>query len=74
MSNTLNRLGSVLDKTQRTIATVVTVNPNGTTLVQYSDGSHSVVLGDNVQEGAVYVENGRVVGAAPTLPYTEIEI
>lgn len=74
MSNALNRLGVVLDKTQRTIATVVTVNPNGTTLVKYSDSSQSVAIGDSVQEGAVYVENGRVVGAAPTLPYTEIEV
>lgn len=74
MSNTLNRLGSVLDKTQRTIATIVTVNTNGTTLVEYSDSSQSVVLGANVLEGAVYVENGRVVGAAPTLPYSEIDV
>ncbi|MCK8129954.1 hypothetical protein MTF66_33455 [Pseudoalteromonas sp. 2CM39R] len=74
MSNTLNRLGSVLDKTQRTIATFVTVNTNGTTLVEYSDSSQSVVLGANVLEGAVYVENGRVVGAAPTLPYSEIDV
>ena len=74
MSNALNRLGVVLDKTQRTIATIVTVNPNGTTLVKYSDSSQSVAIGDSVQEGAVYVENGRVVGAAPTLPYTEIEV
>lgn len=74
MSNTLNRLGSVLDKTQRTIANIVTVNANGTTLVEYSDSSQSVVLGDSVQTGAVYVENGRIVGAAQNLPYTEIEI
>jgi len=74
MSNTLNRLGSVLDKTQRTIANIVTVNTNGTTLVEYSDSSQSVVLGDSVQTGAVYVENGRIVGSAPTLPYTEIEV
>lgn len=74
MSNTLNRLGSVLDKTQRTIATIVTVNTNGTTLVEYSDSSQSIVLGDSIQTGAVYVENGRIVGAAPLLPFTEIEI
>ena len=74
MSNTLNRLGSVLDKSQRTIVTVVTVNSNGTTLVQYSDSSQSIVLGDNVGSGAAYVENGRIVGEAPTLPYTEIEV
>lgn len=74
MPNALNRLGVVLDKTQRTIATIVTVNSNGTTLVKYSDSSQSIAIGDSVQEGAVYVENGRVVGAAPTLPYTEIEV
>ena len=74
MSNTLNRLGSVLDKTQRTIATIVTVNTNGTTLVEYSDSSQSIVLGDSVLTGAVYVENGRIVGAAPLLPFTEIEV
>lgn len=74
MSNSLNRLGAVLGKNQRTIATVVTVNTNGTTLVAYSDSSQSIVLGDSVETGAVYVENGRIVGAAPTLPYTEIEV
>ena len=74
MSNTLNRLGSVLDKTQRTIANIVAVNTNGTTLVEYSDSSQSVVLGDSIQQGAVYVENGRIFGSAPTLPYTEIEV
>lgn len=74
MSNTLNRLGSVLDRTQRTIVTVVTVNSNGTTHVQYSDSSQSIVLGDSVESGPAYVENGRIVGAAPTLPYTEIEV
>ena len=74
MSNTLNRLGMVLNASPRTIATIVTVNSNGTTLVQYSDTSRSIVLGDSVQSGAVYVENGRIIGKAADLPYAEIMI
>lgn len=74
MSNTLNRLGAVLYATQRTVVTVKRVNSNGTTLVEHNDGSQSIALGDSVQTGAAYLENGRIIGKAADLPYAEIMI
>lgn len=74
MSNTLNRLHSVIRTTQRSIVKVVHVNSDGTTLVEHSDSSQSTVLGDSVQSGSAYIENDRVVGKAPDLPYTEIDV
>ncbi|KZN55019.1 hypothetical protein [Pseudoalteromonas luteoviolacea] len=74
MSNTLQRLTGVLTKSHKTIVKVVSVNANGTTLVKFNDGSESVVLGDSVQSGSVYIENGRIIGPAPDLPFTEIEV
>ncbi|MBD1584923.1 hypothetical protein [Pseudoalteromonas sp. S16_S37] len=74
MSNALNRLGTVLATTQRSIVKVVAVNQDGTTLVQHSDDTQSTVLGDSVESGSAYIENDRIVGPAPDLPYTEIEV
>ncbi|WP_462165202.1 hypothetical protein [Pseudoalteromonas xiamenensis] len=74
MSNTLNRLGSVLSGTKRSIVKVLTVNNDGTTTVEHSDGTTSRVLGGSVQSGSVYIENDRITGQAPDLPYSEIEV
>ncbi|PCK29486.1 hypothetical protein [Pseudoalteromonas piscicida] len=74
MSNTLNRLGTVLSGTQRSIVKVLTVNNDGTTTVEHSDGTTSRVLGDSVQEGSAYIENDRITGQAPDLPYSEVEV
>lgn len=74
MSNSLNRLGAVLNRPQRTIVTIVTVNDNGTSMVEHSDSSRSIVIGDSVNTGPVYVENGRILGPAPLLPFSEIEV
>ncbi|TMO54083.1 hypothetical protein [Pseudoalteromonas phenolica] len=74
MSNSLNRFSAVLSKQQRSIVEVVSVNPNGTTLVRHSDSSLSTVLGDSVESGNAYIENGRILAAAPQLPYSEIQV
>ncbi|WP_046005776.1 hypothetical protein [Pseudoalteromonas rubra] len=74
MSNLLNRLGAVLGGTRRSIVQIVQVNTDGTTLVQHSDGSQSTVLGDSVESGSAYIENDRITGPAPDLPYNEIEV
>ncbi|MEI8642727.1 hypothetical protein P4S60_10320 [Pseudoalteromonas sp. Hal040] len=74
MSNSLNRLGAVLSRQQRTIVTVVETYPNGTSLVQYTDGSSTVLLGNAVENGSAYVENGRIIGPASVLPFSEIEV
>tara|TARA_B100002049_G_scaffold192974_1_gene150104 strand:- start:814 stop:1038 length:225 start_codon:yes stop_codon:yes gene_type:complete len=74
MSNSLSRLGVVLNSSQRTIVTIIQVNANGTTLVEHSDSSRSIVIGNSVESGAIYIENGRVLGSAPLLPFYEITV
>ncbi|WP_462171081.1 hypothetical protein [Pseudoalteromonas xiamenensis] len=75
MSNVLNRLGSVLNSTHRSIVKVISVSPNGTSLVEHSDGSTSSIIGNGVQSGGnAYIENDRIVGPAPDLPFYDIEI
>ncbi|NKC21565.1 hypothetical protein CWC29_022575 [Pseudoalteromonas sp. S4498] len=74
MSNTLNRLGSVLSGTQRSIVKVLTVNNDGTTTVEHTDGTTSRVLGDSIESGSVYIENDRIIGQAPDLPFSEVVI
>ncbi|TMP28560.1 hypothetical protein CWB99_11650 [Pseudoalteromonas rubra] len=53
---------------------VILVNTDGTTLVQHSDGTQSTVLGDSVVSGSAYIENGRIAGSAPDMPYSELEV
>ncbi|KZN57309.1 hypothetical protein N473_26765 [Pseudoalteromonas luteoviolacea CPMOR-1] len=74
MSNALNRLNAVLSNKQRSIVKIVHVNTDGTTTVEHSDSSQSTVLGDSVASGSAYIEDGRIVGAAPDLPYSELEV
>lgn len=72
--NAFNRLGEVLNKSIRTIATIDTVNTNGTTTVIHNDSSKSTVLGDSVASGKVYIKDGVIIGQAADLPYTEFEV
>jgi len=74
MSNSLNRLGNILAKPTRYIATIETVNNNGTTTVIHSDTSKSVVLGDSIASGKVYINDGVIISQAADLPYSEISI
>ncbi|TMP27213.1 hypothetical protein CWB99_15970 [Pseudoalteromonas rubra] len=74
MPSLLNRLGAVLGGTRRSIVQIIQVNADGTTLVQHSDGTQSTVLGDSVENGSAYIENDRITGPAPDLPYSEIEV
>jgi hypothetical protein len=74
MTNSLNRLQHILNRQQRYIATVHTVNNNGTTLVAHSSGSKEVVIGDSVPSGNVYINDGVIVGAVAALPYSEMDV
>jgi len=74
MSNAYNRLSNVLAKPVKTVAQVLTVNSNNTTTVQHSDSSKSVVYGNSVASGDVYIKDGEIVGQAAALPYIEIDI
>lgn len=74
MTNSLNRLAGALPTQQRYIANVMSVNANGTTTVQHSDGSKEVVLGTSVSSGSAYISDGVIVGKAADLSYIEIEV
>ena len=58
----------------RTIATIVSVNPEGTVTVSSPAGYHSTVIGTGTAGQMVYVQEGRVLGPAPELPFFELEV
>ncbi len=74
MSNALSRLSAILANPRRIIVEVVQVHSNGTTTVRHADGSETTVLGSDVVASHAYMENGKIIGEAPDLPYYEIEV
>lgn len=75
MTNSYRRLRSLTQSQPRTVATVTSHNPDGTSTVQLMSGAFITVLGQDVAEASkAYIEGGRIVGQAADLPYTEIEI
>lgn len=58
----------------RLIMTVDTANEDGTVTVS-SDSGHTIrAIGSGSVGAKVYVQDGRVLGAAPDLPFYEIEV
>lgn len=56
------------------IVTVTTVNTDGTSLVTTAGGGTMRVIGTEVAAGGkAYVRDGAIIGAAPDLPYYELE-
>lgn len=59
----------------RTVGEVVSINNDGTTTVDLLDGSRVVILGDTGTPGdRVYIERGRSVGVASSLPFYQVEV
>ncbi|WP_067521844.1 hypothetical protein [Endozoicomonas ascidiicola] len=59
----------------RVVATITTNNGNGTSQVELQDGSVITVKGESVAGGQkVFVQNGEMRGAAPSLAQYEVEI
>jgi len=58
----------------KSIVEVISVNPEGTVTVETLSGHASTVIGTGTVGQMVYIQDGRVLGAAPELPYSEIEV
>ncbi|WP_027671308.1 hypothetical protein [Rheinheimera baltica] len=75
MSNSYRRLRSLTQNQPRTVATVTSHNPDGTSTVQLMGGAFITVLGQDVEvANKAYIEGGLIVGQAADLPYSEIEV
>ncbi|MDX1536406.1 hypothetical protein [Arsukibacterium sp.] len=75
MSNSYRRLRSLTQNQPRTVATVTSHNPDGTSTVQLMGGAFITVLGQDVEVASkAYIEGGLIVGQAADLPYSEIEV
>lgn len=57
------------------IATVATINTDGTSSLTTPEGGTLRAIGTDVGEGAnVYVQNGRILGPAPNLPTYDLTV
>ena len=75
MSNRYRQLLSLTNTSSRTVAEVASNNADGTSTVQLSSGAFITVFGTSVAAGSkAYIENGRIIGQAADLPYSEIEV
>ncbi|GAB2933698.1 hypothetical protein GCM10027181_36070 [Rheinheimera gaetbuli] len=75
MNNSYRRLRTLTQTQPRTVATVSSHNPDGTSTVQLMSGASITVLGQDVSVGdPAYIEGGRIIGQAATLPYSEIDV
>ncbi|WP_417705309.1 hypothetical protein [Rheinheimera aquimaris] len=75
MNNSYRRLRTLTQSQPRTVATVTSHNPDGTSTVQLNSGAYITVLGQDVDVSSkAYIEGGRIVGQAADLPFVEIDI
>lgn len=58
----------------KSIVEIVSVNPEGTVTVESLSGQPSTVIGTGTVGQMVYIQDGRVLGDAPSLPYVELEV
>lgn len=56
------------------IVEIVSVNPEGTVTVESLSGQPITVIGTGTIGQMVYIQDGRVLGEAPSLPYFELEV
>ncbi|MDP5206338.1 hypothetical protein [Alishewanella sp. SMS8] len=75
MSNQYQRLRGLTQAQPRTIGTVTSHNADGTSSVQLLSGAFVTVLGQSVAVSSrAYIEGGRVIGQAASLPFFNIDI
>lgn len=75
MSNLWRRFASLLPTDPLQIATVQTLNADGTSTVQSPAGGLVVVRGQGVAIGQkAFIRYGRIEGEAPDLPVYEFEV
>jgi hypothetical protein len=76
VSNLYRALLELLPQTPLLVATVISVSPsNGTSVIEYPGGDQQTVRGIDVSTGnQVFVRNGVIEGAAPSLSAVTIEV
>lgn len=75
MSNLFRRLRELLPEPAVQIATVLSVNADNTSTVEFPDGSRITVRGTSVAIGSpAFIRNGIVEGLAPAREAVVIEI
>ena len=57
------------------VATITTVNSNGTSRATTANGGQVQLIGTNVAAGKkAFIQDGRVISEAPNLTYYELEV
>lgn len=75
MANLWNLFDSLLPKTSLIVAQVAILHGDGSSTVTDAAGNSFRVLGDTVQVGNnAFVQDGRIIGDAPSLPSYTVEI
>ena len=73
--NQVQRLRELLSDGPRQIVTVDAVNTDGSSLVSLRTGDQLRVAGDTVEVGQkAIIQAGRIIGRAPDLPFSRIEV
>ena len=75
MSNPWVAFGALIAPGAKAVVTVVTVNADGTSLVELRGGGSLRVQGDSVAQGnKALIQGGRIIGATPALPLISAEV
>lgn len=74
MSNLFRELKALLPEPALQVATVTSVNADGTVTVTFPGGAQSRVRGTGTVDGKVFVRNGLVEGDAPNLPTVTLDV
>ena len=75
MSNPWVKFGALIAPGAKMVVTVSAVNADGTSMVLLRGGGSLRVQGDNVSQGnEALIQDGRIIGAAPSLQVLSIEV
>lgn len=75
MSNPWVKFGALNAPGTKTVVTVTTVNSDGTSIVTLRSGDSLRVQGDSVAAtNKALIQDGKIVGSAPTLPIQSVSV
>ena len=75
MSNPWVKFGALNAPGTKTVVTVATVNNNGTSIVTLRSGQSLRVQGDSVAANSkALIQNGKIIGVAPSLPIQSVRV
>lgn len=75
MSNPWIKFGALTADGAKTVVTVTTVNNDGTSIVTLRSGQSLRVQGDSVPAtNKALIQNGKIIGAAPSLPIQSVYV